>query len=287
MLGFLTPPPDIRQPVIVERDSGGLVSSYQKAVIQYNLENRRVEIRGSCNSACTLALGVKNVCVGKDAIIRWHHAYDQSTGIRRADITREMLSQIPFTVAQRVGPYISVDYNDHTTLNYAQLLQLGIADCDGYNPTVQASVTTPAPAQKTADVPPQQMLGPAWKVTASVQYTPASAPPDLTNSAVTEPDPTEQKKREFDVAYGDAITISSRQNGAPATLRNCDQRRCEDIAAYYDRKGQYVELHKSLNSDNRVICRLSREGILEDDYSCTNWLTGQKLAYHWSRDPLY
>ena len=71
MLGFLTPPPDIRQPVIVERDSGGLVSSYQKAVIQYNLENRRVEIRGSCNSACTLALGVKNVCVGKGAIIRW------------------------------------------------------------------------------------------------------------------------------------------------------------------------------------------------------------------------
>ena len=164
MLGFLTPPPDIRQPVIIEQDRGGLVAVYQKAVMQYNSENRRVEIRGSCNSACTLALGVKNVCVGKGAIIRWHYAYDSSTGIRRSDVTREMLSQIPFKVAQRVGPYISVDYNEHTTLNYAQLLQLGIADCDGYNPTVQANVTTLPPVQKSGEAVPQQMLGRGWKV---------------------------------------------------------------------------------------------------------------------------
>ena len=287
MLGFLTPPPDIRQPVIIEQDRGGLVAVYQKAVMQYNSENRRVEIRGSCNSACTLALGVKNVCVGKGAIIRWHHAYDSSTGIRRSDITREMLSQIPFKVAQRVGPYISVDYNEHTTLNYAQLLQLGIADCDGYNPTVQVSVTPLPPSQKTAEAIPQQMLGPGWKVTASVPYPASTNTTALPDQTAPELDPIEQKKREFDVAYGDAIAISAKQSGTPATLRNCDQRRCEDIAAYYDRKGQYVELHKSLNSDNRVICRLSREGIFEDDYSCTNWMTGQKLAYHWSRDPLY
>jgi len=287
MPGFLTPPPDIRQPVIIEHDRGGLVTAYQKAVIQYNLENRRIEIRGSCNSACTLALGVKNVCIGKDAIIRWHHAYEQSNGKPRYDVTRDMLSQIPFRIAQRVAPYISIDYNERTTLNYAQLLQLGIPDCDGYIATVQANVATPPSSQKIGELPPQQMLGPNWKVSASVRYTTFTAPSDLTNSTVPELDPTEQKKREFDVAYGDAVTISSRQNGAPATLRNCDQRRCEEIAAYYDRKGQYVELHKSLNSDNRVICRLSREGIFEDDYSCTNWLTGQKLAYRWSRDPLY
>ncbi len=287
MLGFLTPPPDIRQPVIIEQDRGGLVAVYQKAVMQYNSENRRVEIRGACNSACTLALGVKNVCVGKDAIIRWHHAYDQSTGISRSDVTREMLSQIPFKVAQRVGPYITVNYNEHTTLNYAQLLQLGIADCDGYNPTVQASVTPLPSGQKTGEAIPQQMLGPGWKVTTSVPYPASTNTTALPDQTAPELDPIEQKKREFDVAYGDAIAISAKQSGTPATLRNCDQRRCEDIAAYYGRKGQYVELHKSLNSDNRVICRLSREGILEDDYSCTNWMTGQRLAYHWSRDPLY
>jgi hypothetical protein len=287
MLGFLATPPEIHQPVIIQEDRGGLVDLYERTVIRYNLENRRVEIRGSCHSACTLALGVKNVCVGKGAKIRWHHAYNSFTGETRADVTRRMLSEIPFKIAQTVEPYISVSYNDKATLNYTQLVQLGVPDCDGYNPTVQANVTTGPSTPKATEAIPQQMLGPGWNKSAATQAVPYPTTTNSTTTATSEIDLTEQKKQEFEVAYGDALTISTKQNGAPATLRNCDSRRCEDIAAYYDRKGQYVELHKSLNSDNRVICRLSRAGLFEDDYSCTNWLTGQKLAYHWSRDPIY
>jgi hypothetical protein len=287
MLGFLTPPPDIRQPVIILDDRGGLVDVYQRNMIKYNLENRRVEIRGSCRSACTLALGVKNVCVGKGAQVRWHHAYNSYTGDARADVTQQMLSQIPFKIAQTVGPYISVSYNDKATLSYSQLIQLGIPDCDSSNTTVQASITTAPQAQISSEPKREQAPSVTSNSTGSGQTPNAGNTPTLANSPIAEVDPIEQKKLEFDSAYKVALDISTKQYGAPATLRNCDGRRCEDIAAYYDRKGQYVELHKSLNTDNRVICRLSREGLFEDEYACTNWMTGQKLAYHWSRDPLY
>jgi hypothetical protein len=286
MLGFLAPPPDIRQPVIILEDRGGIVDTYEKALIKYNLENRRVEIRGSCHSACTLALGVKNVCVGKGAIVRWHHAYNSYTGEPRADVTKQMLSQIPFKISQSVGPHISINYTEKATLNYAQLLQLGIPDCDGATQTIQASITT-TPTHSTTNGATSQKPNPAPDNSTSKGSPVYATPPVAVNSPAEQEDSIQQKLVEFDVAYGDALTISTRQNGAPAKLKNCDARRCEEIVAYYDRKGQYVELHKSLNSSNRVICRLSRAGLFEDDYNCLNWLTGLKLAYHWSRDPLY
>jgi len=286
MFGFLTPPPDIRQPVIVMEDHGGIVAKYQGAALRYNLENRRVEIRGRCSSACTLALGVKNVCVGKAAMLYWHHAFNEHDHATRYDITREMLSQIPFRVAQTVGPYISVDYNDKATLNYAQLLRLGIPDCDSYTQTVQASVTTMPPAPKSSDPLPSQAAT-AQNNSPSIGNTVNVTPATVSNVEAAEIDQKEQRLLEFDATYNDALTISTRQHGVPAILKNCDARRCEEIAAYYDRRGHYVELHKSLNGKNRVICRLSREGLFEDDYKCLNWLTGQRLAYHWSREPLY
>lgn len=287
MLGFLATPPDIRQPVIIEDDRGGLVDLYERTVIRYNLENRRVEIRGSCRSACTLALGVKNVCVAKGAQVRWHHAYNSYTGATRADITRRMLSQIPLRIAQAVGPYIAVNYNDRATLNYAELIKLGVSDCDDNKATIQATVTMTPSTSMANETIPQQMPGHGWSKGAATQV--GTNPAELTsaNTATSEADLLEQKKQEFDLAYIEALNISARQNGMPATIRNCDGHRCEDIAAFYDRKGQYVELHKSVHSDNRVICRLTGAGLFEDNYSCTNWLTGQKLSYHWSRDPIY
>lgn len=279
---FLTPPPDVRQPVVIYQDGGGLVRQYQEAAFRYNAENRRVEIRGSCRSSCTLALSVKNVCVGKGAEVKWHHAFNADDHTPRYDVTREMLSQIPFKIAQTVQPYISINYNPQATLNYSQLLQLGIPDCDGYNPTVQASVTPlpPTPTQPTRE----QILGAVGYKTGAEQYAANTA---TSAAAQIEADPEEQKRVEFDAAYTNALTISTRQHGAPATTRNCNKGNCEEIAAYYDKKGVYTELHRNTYSGNRVICRLSQEGIFEDTYSCVNWLTGERSRWNWSRDPLY
>lgn len=282
MQPFLYPPPDIKQPVVISEDGGGLVHEYQQAAFRYNVEKRRVEIRGSCRSACTLALGVQNVCVGKGAIVKWHHAFNQyNRNDIRYETTNEMLSQIPFKIAQTVRPYISIEYNQNATLTYAQLLQLGVPDCDGYNQTVTASVTPlpPTPTQPTRE----QILGSVGYKSGVEGYAVQTA-----TSAYTDEDALiQQKKNEFDAAYAEALSLSTRQHGSPAVTKNCNKGNCEEIAAYYDRKGTYTELHRNLYSGNRVICRLRQEGIFEDSYDCTNWLTGEHSAWHWSRDPLY
>lgn len=135
MGAFLNPPPLIHQPVVITNDGGGLVTDYEKAVFQYKLEGRRVEIRGSCRSACTLALAVPKVCVGRGAIVKWHQAYEVKTHIPRYDVTRRMVADLPPRVKERVENNIQVNYNSSATLTYKQLVELGVKDCDS-NSTV-------------------------------------------------------------------------------------------------------------------------------------------------------
>lgn len=273
---FLYPPPVIEQPVVIAEDNGGIVAEYQRAAAQYNNENRRVEIRGACRSACILALGVKNVCVGKGAYIQWHHAFDTYTHEPLYFVTQKMLEQIPYKIAQKVRPYISIKYNPQASLSYSQLLQLGIPDCDGYKPAVTATITllqTRSAGQQVSDA-------------LTVNRSPSVPTSYAFNEAATE-DPTKVKKREFDQAYDDALSISQLQNGAPATERNCDRSHCEDIVAYYDKHRRYVELHRSVDGEKRAICRLIREGIFEDSYRCTDWITGTTSDFHWQREVLF
>lgn len=257
---FLYPPSNVNQPVVIVDDGGGTVYDFEVQAAKYNAENRRIEIRGSCRSSCTLALSVKNVCVGKGAILKWHHAFNLKDRSPRPDVTNEMLSQIPRNVRYAVEGHITVDYNPQATLTYRQLIDLGVPDCDAPTQIVRA-----APSQVNAGV--------------SYNLPPTSDPVSV--------DADQQKRDEFDAAYTSALSISTKQHGAPVTAKNCDKRSCEDVAAYYDRKGVYTELHRNTSTGNRSICRLHQEGLVEDTYNCMNWLTGERSAWHWRRDPLY
>jgi hypothetical protein len=125
---------------------------------------------------------------------------------------------------------------------------------------------------------------------------PAPAPaPAQSFSVTTAPeaaptDPQEiraQKRMEFDATFAQAYEISKTQNrGRAASAKNCDRNGCEAILAYRDKNGYYVALHKSLNTDSRALCRMTRPGLFEDEYRCKNWLTGESKDYRWSRDPL-
>jgi hypothetical protein len=121
----LPPPPAI----VITNDGGGIVKQYKKLVDLYSMENRQVRIMGSCRSACILYLGAKNVCVGPNAIIKAHMAYEPVSGMSRPDVTSEMMDMIPYSVSSRLSPYITVNYNEKTTLNYNQLVELGIKKC--------------------------------------------------------------------------------------------------------------------------------------------------------------
>ena len=135
---FLYPPPDVKQPVIIREDGGGEVREYEWAMNKYNAERRRVEIRGSCRSACSMALGVKNVCVAPGAVVKLHQAYEKATGVIREDVTNLMTSYMPMRVRNHVEGHITRNYNPYTTLYYDDLIKLGIKSC-GETRTVQAA----------------------------------------------------------------------------------------------------------------------------------------------------
>jgi len=143
MSPFLYPPPNIQQPVVIYNDGGGLVTKYMDQAYRYKMEGRRVEIRGSCRSACLLALSVPNVCVSPAAEVKAHNAYEVDTGIRRPDVTREMLAELPKQIKQRLEGKIQNQYNAAATLDYYELRSLKVPDCD----------TTPKVKVTASDVP--------------------------------------------------------------------------------------------------------------------------------------
>jgi hypothetical protein len=58
------------------RDNGGWIDDYQQRVWAANRTRTPVEIRGTCISACTMYLAVRDVCVAPDAVLWFHAAYD-------------------------------------------------------------------------------------------------------------------------------------------------------------------------------------------------------------------
>jgi hypothetical protein len=137
---FLAPPP-APAAIVIMNDGGGDVIDYTNAAARYDREGRRVEIRGSCRSACTLALSVRNVCVGNGAVLKWHQAYEIKGHVLRPDVTNAMLDTLPVRVQKQLSGKVQRTYSPEATLNYEQLVKLGIPDCDPTAPTVRAERT--------------------------------------------------------------------------------------------------------------------------------------------------
>ena len=139
MMGdFLHNPPNYA-PVAIYEDGGGIVETYLDQAAKFNLEGRRVEIRGSCRSACVIALSVKNVCVAPGAVVRAHLPYNKYGGQVRTDYIPKMLGTIPANIRDYLEPRLQVNYTPATTLDYEKLRSFGIADCGNKKPVVAQS----------------------------------------------------------------------------------------------------------------------------------------------------
>ena len=145
MQDFLNAPPG-SVPVAIYEDGGGLVTKYQQMAAQYTLENRRVEIHGSCRSACVIALSVPTVCVAPGAVVKAHQAYEEYSKKVRPDITNEMLRSLPTKVRAVLQNNIQTNYTAATTLDYGELRDLGIPAC----PTKKAHVQKATQRQPNA-----------------------------------------------------------------------------------------------------------------------------------------
>ena len=74
--------------------AGGNFSVYYPIIAKYNKSGELFRIEGVCRSACTLFLGIRNVCVDRKAELSFHAGPDRKTKqwVRNSSSTRAMLA---------------------------------------------------------------------------------------------------------------------------------------------------------------------------------------------------
>jgi hypothetical protein len=71
--------------------NGGRFAIYDPIVAAHNRSGEQFRIEGHCQSACTLFLGIRNVCVARSARLLFHAGNDRSGKIS-ATSTQHMLN---------------------------------------------------------------------------------------------------------------------------------------------------------------------------------------------------
>lgn len=64
---------------------GGYVPDFVALVRQYNTSGEPFRIEGICKSACTLFLGMRNICVERDATLMFHAGHDIAENVTGPD----------------------------------------------------------------------------------------------------------------------------------------------------------------------------------------------------------
>ena len=71
-------------------EMGGRYARFDPVVSQYNQSGELFRIEGHCQSSCTLFLGIRNVCVDRNATLLFHAAHDRSRNVSPS-LTSHML----------------------------------------------------------------------------------------------------------------------------------------------------------------------------------------------------
>jgi hypothetical protein len=70
---------------------GGQFARFDPVVAEYNRSGELFRIEGHCQSACTLFLGIRNVCIEPSAQLLFHAGHDRQRNIT-AKSTNHMLA---------------------------------------------------------------------------------------------------------------------------------------------------------------------------------------------------
>ena len=258
--------------VMLISDGGAIRESEMLAKIirELNLKTAVPENK-YCVSACfeLWAAGTTRIA-GKGARIGVHRVHingvetaeTQATTIAYANRVKNLGVPRAILASMMLQPSAGMYY-----LTDADISSMGAVRYDMAEEEKKAAPTPQTPAP----------VAPSYQVTYAAPSVPVGEPQDL----------RAQRRAEFDETYSRAIEASKAQNrGRPAMTRNCDRKSCEEVLAFRDKNGCYVEMHKSLSTDSRALCRMTNPGVFSDEYLCKNWLTGESKTYRWSRDPL-
>lgn len=132
-------------PVIVMKDVGGFVADYQTQTAIYRATGREVRLH-ECRSACTLALSLPNACVYPDSKLKFHLAYDPRNRQVNSEVSQQLFSSYPASVQARLGTLT----REYKVLRGAELIALGIRDCNGPRPSEPRIMVASAPSKASA-----------------------------------------------------------------------------------------------------------------------------------------
>jgi len=264
MAGFLAyvPPPQV---VVITYDIGGVVSEYEEMVARYAKEGRRVEIKGTCASACTLALTLPNTCVHKEATVAWHQAYYAETHRIIPDLTQRMLVGLPEKLQEYLKDRIKAEYTPETILHYETLKSLGVKGCD----------ETPPPA--------------AYTVKANVSVTTENDEPEFPKTIVRPEKSAADKDAEWRAYTAWATKQSMRQYEGGNFKRACfSNGQCAFTIYYWDGAGMFThasEYKKNGKVVDRLVCRSQNE--YSPTFVCKVWEDGSDVQYVRNRNGEY
>ena len=72
-------------------EMGGRFARFDPVVSQHNQSGELFRIEGHCQSACTLFLGIRNVCIDPNATLLFHAGHDRERNVM-ASSTNHMMS---------------------------------------------------------------------------------------------------------------------------------------------------------------------------------------------------
>jgi len=110
---------------------GGAYAPFREALARNSASGELFRIRNTCASNCTLFLGLRNVCVERNARLMFHagHERDDSTAIS-AVATQRMLDAYNAGLRQYVQSHGFMDKLTFSTLSGARLIdEFGYKEC--------------------------------------------------------------------------------------------------------------------------------------------------------------
>jgi hypothetical protein len=80
---------------------GGRVVDFLPIVRQYNASGELFRIQGVCKSACTMFLGIRNVCVERSATLMFHAGHDVAENVTGPDTRASRAALYRYNAALR------------------------------------------------------------------------------------------------------------------------------------------------------------------------------------------
>lgn len=111
---------------------GGWIEKFQPTIDQANASGELFRIRGSCQSNCTLFLGVRNVCVERSARLLFHagHGRGAYRNVINAGSTQRMLNAYNAKLRQYVTDKGYMEKLEFSAISGARIIdEFGYKEC--------------------------------------------------------------------------------------------------------------------------------------------------------------